>query len=80
MRSLRSAISKWTPTGSGGSRQYNVANFGMWLWPLPPAAPLQVGVEWPRGDIALTITELNGIELTEAAAGVTGYWPDEEAH
>jgi hypothetical protein len=66
----------WTPVGGGGSIAHQSSQFGMWLWPLPPAQPLQVAAEWPLGGIELTITELDGAELAAAATRSTNYWSD----
>lgn len=66
----------WTPYGSGGGRFYHHTRFALWLWPLPPAEPVQFAVEWPFAGIGLTVVELDGAELVAAAARSTGYWPD----
>jgi hypothetical protein len=42
---------------------------------LPPAEAFEFAVEWPVGDIELTIAELDGAAIV-AASGRSGYyWP-----
>ncbi len=66
----------WTPTGGGGGLRHHTSHVSLWLWPLPPAEPLTVAVEWPLGGIELTTVELDGAELVAAAERSTRYWPD----
>ncbi|MET1074697.1 MAG: hypothetical protein ABWY11_18770 [Umezawaea sp.] len=69
-------VLSWTPFGSGGrSVQINHTSHGLWLWPLPPPEPLEFAVEWPFGGIDLTIVELDGRLITEAAGHSEPYWP-----
>lgn len=67
---------RWNPSssGAGGFRPHTQG--ALWLWPLPPAEPLQFAVEWPLAGIDLTIVELDGAELVAAATRSTGYWLD----
>ncbi|WNV90167.1 hypothetical protein [Umezawaea sp. Da 62-37] len=69
----------WTPVGgggrSGGGMHLNHTVHGLWLWPLPPPEPLEFAVEWPFGGIDLTIVELDGRLITEAAGRSEPYWP-----
>lgn len=66
----------WTPLGGGGGMNQRTTQFALWLWPLPPAEPLTLAVEWPLGGIELTTVELDGAGLVAAAERSTGYWPD----
>jgi hypothetical protein len=66
----------WYPFSSHGGRFDPHIQGALWLWPLPPAEPLQFAVEWPIAGIDLTIVELDGAELAAAATRSTGYWPD----
>lgn len=70
----------WVPGGSGGGRrggeQVMFDHFGLWLWPLPPARPIEFAVEWPLAGIELTVVELDGAALVAAAARATAYWAD----
>jgi hypothetical protein len=61
--------------GGGGGRSWS---FGYWLWPLPPAGPLTVAVEWPGRGIELTTFPLDGAALLEAAARSVRLWPGDE--
>ncbi len=68
----------WTPFGGGGrsgGQDFGLTTHGLWLWPLPPAEPIEFAVEWPFGGIDLTIVELDGAELTAAAERSAPYWP-----
>lgn len=60
--------------GGGGGKTWS---WNYWLWPLPPAGPLRVVVEWPAANVPLTDIELDGAALMAAAAGVDVLWPDE---
>lgn len=40
-------------------------DFGIWLWPLPPREPFD-----------LTIVELDGAAIADAAERSSLYWPD----
>jgi hypothetical protein len=68
----------WSPRSSGGGRhggeEYSFDNFGLWLWPLPPAEPFEFAVEWPLGGVELTITELDGAAIVSTAARSRSYW------
>jgi hypothetical protein len=44
------------------------------LWPLPPAEPFALAVEWPTCDIPLTRTTIDGAELTRAATEAKPLW------
>ena len=58
--------------GSGGgltSRQT------YWLWPLPPAGPLEVYCEWLARGIPETKVELDAGDLVAAAARAVELWP-----
>ncbi|PRY34294.1 hypothetical protein [Umezawaea tangerina] len=72
-------VLSWTPFGGGsrfgGGMHLSHASNGLWLWPLPPAAPLEFAVEWPFGGIDLTIVELDGALVTGAAERSRPYWP-----
>lgn len=48
----------------------------LWLWPLPPAHPFDLVLEWPSCGIGLTRVELDGTAITTAASHAGHYWPD----
>jgi hypothetical protein len=69
----------WWPSGSGmrggGEADIGHSQFGLWLWPLPPAGNFEFAVEWPLGGIGLTIAELDGAAIAAAASRPSYYWP-----
>ncbi|GAA4189277.1 hypothetical protein GCM10022252_25910 [Streptosporangium oxazolinicum] len=69
----------WSPTG-GGMRggEFGFSNFGLWLWPLPPAENFEFAVEWPLGGIEPTIVELDGAAIVSAAERSARYWSDDD--
>jgi hypothetical protein len=62
--------------GSGGSVTSGRMELrrSYWLWPLPPAGPLTVSVEWPALDLLRSSTELSGELLREAGARSSSLW------
>ena len=60
---------------SPGARGTRIPHFGLWLWPLPPPGTFEFAVEWPFGGIGLSICELDGTAVTEAARRPVYYWP-----
>lgn len=66
----------YSPQNSGGRVGASTHNFGLWLWPLPPAEPVEFAVEWPIAGIGLTIVEIDGAAVLRAAAESARYWPE----
>ncbi len=67
----------WSPGGGGmHGRQLGFSDFGLWLWPLPPAETFEFAVEWPFGGIGLSVVELDGAAVVAAAARSASYWPE----
>ncbi|MEU4540244.1 hypothetical protein AB0G15_35925 [Streptosporangium sp. NPDC023825] len=60
--------------GSGSDRLISL-RWSLWLWPLPPAEPFEVAVEWPAFDVPLTFTEIDGAAIAAAAEHARPYWP-----
>jgi hypothetical protein len=58
-------------SGGGGRVSMNATH---WLWPLPPAAPLRLFVEWPALGIALSNATLDGHTIAIAAAQTQQLW------
>lgn len=46
------------------------------IFPLPPASPMTLIVEWPEEGIAETRTEIDGAAIRAAAASATDIWTD----
>lgn len=40
----------------------------LWLWPLPPAEPFDLVLQWGAMDVLETRVELDGAAVNEAAA------------
>jgi hypothetical protein len=47
----------------------------LWLWPLPPARPIEFVVEWPQLGLAPTATTIDGAAVVRAAERAEPYWP-----
>lgn len=62
------------PRGGGGPGPVQVNHFGLWLWPLPPAEPVEFAVEWPAAGIDLTFVGLDGAAMVAAARRSPRYW------
>lgn len=60
--------------GSQGSRGQVVMQPNYWLWPLPPAGPLKLVVEWPLAEIPLTETVLDGTAIRDASKASSPLW------
>ena len=60
--------------GSAGSGRVTM-NPAYWLWPLPPAGPLRLFVEWPALGIPLSSAELDSSAVLAAAARSQPLWP-----
>jgi hypothetical protein len=66
--------------GSGSSSETLFElNESLWLWPLPPAEPLELSIEWPLAGIGLTRIELSGASFAAAAAAAQTLWPEPNA-
>lgn len=51
-------------------------NWNLWMWPLPPAGPLNIVAVWPVHGIDLTRIEVDGSQLVEAAGRALELWPE----
>jgi hypothetical protein len=63
-----------TSESGGGQRRYDAT---YWIWPLPPAGPLTLVLEWPSFAIAETRYELGAGAVLDASARVLDLWPGE---
>jgi hypothetical protein len=69
----------WTPSGgshrvSATGGRIDINTFGLWLSPLPPAEHFEFAVEWPLGNIPLSIVEIDGAAVRSTAAHTKHYW------
>lgn len=62
--------------GGGGGRAWD---WGVWLWPLPPAGPLVFVVKWPAMGIPESRTEVDSGSILGAAEQAEVLWPGAEA-
>jgi hypothetical protein len=71
-------VLSWWPGGSGtrGGGNLGFSHFGLWLWPLPSPGNFEFAVEWPQGGIELSICELDGAAIVDAASRPACYWPE----
>jgi hypothetical protein len=62
--------------GGGGSGHENAVTLkpGYWLWPLPPAGPLNISCEWPAVGIALSTVKIDGAKLATAGEQARKLW------
>jgi hypothetical protein len=60
--------------GGGGEDRYD-QHHGLWLWPLPPAGPVDVGVEWRERGIPESHVALDGDAVLDAVSRVRPLWP-----
>ncbi|WP_043641209.1 hypothetical protein [Nonomuraea candida] len=65
----------WFPGGVRGDAAYTLYQMPLWLSPLPPAADLQLTVEWPWAGIGPTAVTLDGAAIARAAARSERCWP-----
>jgi hypothetical protein len=49
----------------------------LWLWPLPPAGPLELVCEWRAEDVAETGATIDFAPLHASAAHAVELWPDD---
>ncbi|NRQ38193.1 hypothetical protein HII36_41145 [Nonomuraea sp. NN258] len=53
-----------------------VLTWGLWLWPSPPRERFELAVEWPAGGVELSIVELDGAAIADAAQRAVSYWAE----
>ncbi len=59
--------------GGGGPRSLFTR---WWVWPLPPAGPLEFVCEWPALEIPETRASVDAQLILDAAAGSVQLWPE----
>lgn len=62
--------------GGGDDRRFSGSN-RLWLWPLPPAGPIELVGEWAARGIPESRIVLDGASLLTAVADVRPLWPQE---
>lgn len=70
----------WLPgpmlmSARGGGGHGHRADYGFWLWTLPPSGPLRVVAQWPDKDIAFTEQTIDADALQAAAGRARPLWP-----
>jgi len=66
-------LANGTGGGGGGGDRWE-QHHGFWLWPLPPAGPMEFVVEWRERGIPESRLALDGDAILAAVPGVRGLW------
>lgn len=61
--------------GGGDDRRYSGSS-GLWLWPLPPAGPIELVGEWGARGVPESRIVLDGAALLERVTDVQPLWPE----
>jgi len=61
--------------GGGGGRRFDLR---FWVWPLPPAGPMTLVVEWPWKGIAESRAEIDTQPIRDAAARTIQVFPEDD--
>jgi hypothetical protein len=64
--------------GGTGTSLPNRSYWRYWVWPLPPAGPVEVRCRWPEAGIGEAVYELDGGPLREAAHRASELWSQED--
>ena len=64
------------PIAGGGGPHTFVSRW--WLWPLPPAGPLEFVCEWPAFGIAESRTGIDAELILDAARRSVSLWPEDD--
>ncbi|MEV6104002.1 hypothetical protein AB0M28_04685 [Streptomyces sp. NPDC051940] len=65
-----------TRRGGGGDQDHVALARRLWLWPLPPPEPFELGWEWPHFGVPLTFATLDGAAIAQAADRAVPLWPE----
>lgn len=60
--------------GGGGDRRYSSSS-RLWLWPLPPAGPIELVAEWKARGINEVRMVVDGSALRDMVTNVRSLWP-----
>lgn len=66
-------LSRHEQGGGGGGSTYASGDH-LWLWPLPPAGPIELVMQWPALGIGDTRVTLDASGVHELAARARPYW------
>ncbi|WP_261163877.1 hypothetical protein [Microbacterium sp. Marseille-Q6965] len=66
-------LSRWEQGGGGGGSTYSSAD-RLWLWPLPPAGPIELVMQWPALGIDETHLGIDVSKVAELATLARPYW------
>ncbi|WP_243231834.1 hypothetical protein [Microbacterium sp. CIAB417] len=61
--------------GGGGGSGFYAGSDSLWLWPSPPAGPIEFVLQWTALGIPEQRTILDGAELASAAERSQPFWP-----
>lgn len=61
--------------GGGGGSTFSSAD-QLWLWPLPPAGPLELVMQWEALGIGETRVSVDVSDISQRAARARPYWSD----
>lgn len=66
-------LSRREQGGGGGGSTFSSSDH-LWLWPLPPAGPIELVLQWPALGIDETRVTLDAGSVAELAARARPYW------
>ena len=67
-------LSRRQQGGGGGGGTYASADH-LWIWPRPPAGPIELVVQWPALGIEETPVTIDASAVDELAARARPFWP-----
>ncbi|WP_217185019.1 hypothetical protein [Streptomyces sp. AC495_CC817] len=67
-------LSRRGGSSGGGSRTYT-SDDQLWLWPLPPAGPIDLVMQWPALGIGERRVRLDGAAMLALVDRVGSFWP-----
>jgi hypothetical protein len=62
--------------GGGGTSHSQLLRW--WVWPLPPAGPLEFSCQWPVYGIGETRVGIDGQQILDAARRSVQLWPEDD--
>lgn len=61
--------------GGGGGGSFYSGSDGLWLWPAPPAGPIELVMQWPALGIGEQRVTLDATEMLVLASRAQPFWP-----